>query len=66
MIDAAVLKVAGSEFRGISDKQSRRFATKVKGPRADAEKVTVVPTVRAISTPCRALSISCPTTALNA
>jgi pectinesterase len=41
MIDAEVLKAAGSEFRGIHDKQSWRFQTKVKGPRADAEKVTV-------------------------
>jgi pectin methylesterase-like acyl-CoA thioesterase len=41
MIDSSVLKVTGSEFRGINDKQSWRFATKAKGPRADAEKVTV-------------------------
>jgi len=41
MIDAGVLKAAGSEFRGTDDKQSWRFTTKAKGPRADAEKVTV-------------------------
>jgi len=40
MIDAGVLK-AGSEFRGINDKQSWGFQTKAKGPRADAERVTV-------------------------
>ncbi|HWP53871.1 MAG TPA: pectinesterase family protein [Pyrinomonadaceae bacterium] len=41
MIDSSVLNITGSEFRGINDKQSWRFATKAKGPRADAEKVTV-------------------------
>jgi pectinesterase len=41
LIDAAVLNVAGDGFKGIADKQSWRFTTKPKGPRADADRVTV-------------------------
>jgi pectin methylesterase-like acyl-CoA thioesterase len=40
LIDPSVLTVAGG-FKGISDKQSWRFSTKTKGPRAGAEKITV-------------------------
>ncbi|HSS19783.1 MAG TPA: pectinesterase family protein [Pyrinomonadaceae bacterium] len=39
LVDAEVL--AGSEFKGINDKQSWRFTTRSKGPRAGAEKITV-------------------------
>jgi pectinesterase len=40
-VDPGVLTVADGGFRGISDKNSWRFATKMKGPRAGAERITV-------------------------
>lgn len=39
LIDPGVLAVSG--FTGIADKQAWRFATRLKGPRAGAEKITV-------------------------
>src|SRR5262252_1408827 len=43
LIDAGVLTVADGSFRGITDKQSWRLATKAKGPRAGTERITVSP-----------------------
>jgi pectin methylesterase-like acyl-CoA thioesterase len=40
LIDPAGLTVAGG-FKGITDKQFWRFMTKSKGPRPDAERITV-------------------------
>src|SRR5499427_3584357 len=41
LIDSGVLKVGTDGFRGITDKQSWRFTTRPKGPRPDADRVTV-------------------------
>jgi len=41
LIDPGLLTLASGEFKGITDKQSWRFATKARGPRADAEKLIV-------------------------
>jgi pectinesterase len=41
MIDDGVLNVPDSSFKGITDKQSWRFTTKAKSPRANAEKIIV-------------------------
>jgi hypothetical protein len=41
MIDPGVLTVADGTFKGVTDKQTWRFATKVKAPRADAARITV-------------------------
>ncbi|HXD32133.1 MAG TPA: pectinesterase family protein [Pyrinomonadaceae bacterium] len=41
LIDPGMLTVADGGFKGISDKQSWRFATKKKGPRADTSRITV-------------------------
>ena len=41
MIDAGVLSVPNGEFKGITDKQAWRVATKIRGPQVGAETITV-------------------------
>src|SRR5215471_6576515 len=41
LVDSGVLKVAVDGFKGITDKQSWRFTTRPKGPRPDADRISV-------------------------